>query len=307
MNRPRNGPGARPKVSIVTPSLNQGKYIERTIRSVLCQDYPAVEYIVVDGLSSDQTPEVLQRYRDLIDVLIVEKDAGQSDALNKGFARASGEILAYLNADDCYAHPCVLSRVVSCFAGLDTPDVLYGRRTYINEVGRRVDWFPHRLFSRDALYRCDFIPQECAFWGRAIYEKAGAFIHQDYDFAMDYELWLRFLDHGARFVSVDEPIALFRVSSAQKSLAQWRSRGLAEIARLQQQYLVRSCTEAELAAHLRRHLYGANPIRRCVSAFAHYAAVKLEALRRKLAATAPIDHWVFAHQVPLPRMFRQAG
>jgi glycosyltransferase involved in cell wall biosynthesis len=307
MNRPCNGPAAGPTVSIVTPSLNQGKYIERTIRSVLCQDYPAVQYIVVDAVSSDQTTEILQRYRDLIDVLIIEKDGGQADALNKGFARATGEILAYLNADDCYAHPRVLSRVVSCFAGLDTPDVLYGRRTYINEAGQRVDWFPHRPFSRDTLYRCDFIPQECTFWGRAIHEKAGAFIDRDYDFAMDYELWLRFLNHGARFVAVDEPIALFRVSSAQKSLAQWRSRGLAEIARLQQQYLGRSFTEAELAAHLRRHLYGANPIRRCLRAFAHYGAVKLEALRRKLAATAPIDRWVFANQVSLPRMFRQAG
>src|SRR5436853_3600755 len=93
-----------PKVSIITPSFNQGSFIEKTILSVLGQDYPNLEYIIVDGDSSDQTPDILRKYESHVDVLIIEKDRGQADASNKGFKQATGRILAYLNSDDCYAN-----------------------------------------------------------------------------------------------------------------------------------------------------------------------------------------------------------
>src|SRR5205085_1479691 len=122
-----------PRVSIVTASYNQAPFIERTIRSVLCQDYGNLEYIVLDSCSQDGTGAILAKYAPAIDVLIVEKDRGQSDALHRGLQLASGGILAYLNADDCLASAQTISQVVQCFAENPAADVIYGRRNFIDE------------------------------------------------------------------------------------------------------------------------------------------------------------------------------
>jgi glycosyltransferase involved in cell wall biosynthesis len=297
--------GRRLKVTVVTPSFNQGPFIERTLRSVLCQSYPHIEYIVVDGGSTDQTREILARHAPYLDRLIVEKDDGQADALNKGFAAASGDILAYLNSDDCYADPEAIARVVSRFEQDTEIDVLYGPRWYLNAAGYGVDWFPPRAFVGDDLSQCDFIPQECAFWRRAIFERAGSFIDRSYDFAMDYELWLRLLAHGARFVAMNEYIALFRTHGSQKTSAEWSSKGLAEVHRLQMRYLGQTLSEAEMAGNLRRHLFGAPVSEQSIRAAGHWMAVKFAALRRRLGLSRPMDQWVY--EAPIPARHSSPG
>lgn len=248
-----------PKVSIVTPSYNQGKFIEKTILSVICQDYCNLEYILVDAASIDATQEILQVYQPHIDVLIIEPDGGQSEALNKGFRQSTGEIMAYLNSDDCYANKEVISRAVTLFAEHPEIDVIYGQRNSINEEGRFVYCHPYRPFNKEALYLSDYIPQECTFWRRDIFERAGGQIDETFHFAMDYELWLRFLEHDAKFLSVNDYFGLFRTYQEQKSIEQWQTRGLPEIARLHNTYLHRYIPEKEMIDHYYDHFFGIHP------------------------------------------------
>jgi glycosyltransferase involved in cell wall biosynthesis len=287
-----------PKVSIVTPSFNQAAYIERTLRSVLCQDYPDVEYLVLDGLSSDGTQEVLRRYEQALDVLVIEPDRGQSDALNKGFALASGDILAYLNADDCLASPQTLSQVVRRFADNPSADVIYGGRYYIGARGEFLNMFPYRPFRREALYQADYIPQEAAFWRRDVYERAGGCINTEFDFAMDYELWLRFLGVGARFLAVPDYWGLFRHHSDQKSLAAWRSKGLPEIARLYARYLGHQVDEEQMQEFIHEHFTGCHPVAH-PHAFALVKKVwqRVVLLHHQQLQYDPLDGWV--EQTPL--------
>lgn len=283
------------KVSIVTPSFNQGQFIEKTIRSVLCQDYPDVQYIVVDGLSNDSTRYVLDRYKDHIDHIIIESDDGQSDALNKGFALATGDILAYLNSDDVYASPHVISTVVRYFQESNA-DAIYGLRYLISEAGYFVNVYPYRPFDQDIFVWCDFIPQECTFWTRSIFEKSGAFISRDFDFAMDYELWFRFLEHGAKFLSVEEPFGLFRYYVNQKSIAQWQQKGLPEIARLHRQYNGSDIPEHKMHHYFWEYIYGTNPARELQQYNTYHGLWKAFIdFKIKLLENTPIDDWVY-HQ-----------
>jgi glycosyltransferase involved in cell wall biosynthesis len=248
-----------PKVSIVTPSYNQGKYIEKTILSVICQDYPDLEYILVDAVSTDQTQDILEKYKSHIDVLIVEPDRGQTDALNKGFRRATGDILAYLNSDDCYADASVIATAVRYFEENPEIDVVYGQRNCINMSGRFGYCSPYRPFCKDSLYLSDYIPQECVFWRRSIFEQAGAYIDESFHFAMDYELWLRFLKQDAKFLAVEDFFGLFRSYQEQKSIDLWETVGLPEIAKLHQTYLGRYIPEKEMVDYYQEYFFGAHP------------------------------------------------
>ncbi|NJR64231.1 MAG: glycosyltransferase [Leptolyngbyaceae cyanobacterium CRU_2_3] len=171
--QPQLIPKVTPRVTIVTPSYNQGRFIERTILSVICQDYPDLEYILVDAVSTDHTQTVLERYEPQIDVLIVEPDRGQTDALNKGFNRSTGEIMAYLNSDDCYADKHVIATAVRYFHDNPDIDVVYGQRNCINANGRFTYCPPYRPFCQDNLLLSDYIGQECVFWRRSILNKRG--------------------------------------------------------------------------------------------------------------------------------------
>ncbi len=235
-----------PTVSIITPSYNQARFVERTLRSVLCQDYPDLEYAVFDACSDDGTQDVLRKYADALDLLVVEKDKGQSDALNRGFRRVRGDILGYLNADDCLASPHTVSEVVRRFAENPDADVLTGRRDFMDHDGRFVTAYPYRPFCPDVLHRACYVSQEATFWRRRIYDAAGGFINTTYDFAMDYELWLRFLAAGAKFVAVPDRWGLFRWYAEQKSNSAWQTKGLPEIARLYQAYLGHHVPEKEM-------------------------------------------------------------
>ena len=121
-------------ISIVTPSYNQDRYIEETIRSVLLQDYPQIEYTIVDGGSTDNTVSIIRKYEDQLSWWVSEKDQGQTDAINKGFARAKGDILAWINSDDTY-EPGVFTAAVKYFREHPNVGMIYGDCNYINESG----------------------------------------------------------------------------------------------------------------------------------------------------------------------------
>lgn len=284
--------GAKPLVSIITPSFNQGRFIERTIRSVLCQNYPNIEYIVVDALSNDETVSVLEKYGKYISKVIREKDDGQSDAINKGLSSAKGTILAYLNSDDCYASERVVSDVVKILEEHDDVDLVYGRRYIIDEKGFYLHSFPFRHFNRDEVLIADYIPQECCFWTRTIYDHCGGSIDRSFQFAMDYELWLRFLDKGAKFLSVDSVFGLFRKHDEQKSEAAWKERGLPEIARLQLKYLGREVPEDEMKLTFVAHYTGLAPSED-TREFKLFKAMWGQLVRRNRLAlgVAPLDVW----------------
>ena len=196
-----------PRISIVTPSYNQGTYAHWTARSVFLQRYANLEYIFMDGGSTDGTVEVLEPYRDRFAYFVSEKDKGQADAIRRGFERSTGEIMSYLNSDDVLAPGC-LEFVARFF--MDHPDVdaIYSHRCTVDEQNK-VLWYwilpPH---SNWYMTRWDLIPQETCFWRRGLLEKCGT-IDSGFRFAMDYDLFVRFMQKG-KFVRVNRFLGAFR-------------------------------------------------------------------------------------------------
>jgi glycosyltransferase involved in cell wall biosynthesis len=287
----------RPLVSVVTPSFNQARFIERTILSVLCQDYADIEYIVVDGLSTDGTHAVIDRYSDDISVLIRERDSGLADALHKGFTRASGDILAYLNADDCYAHSRVISRAVAYLTDDVDAEVIFGRRILIDESGQFISRWPFVPFDATILRRVDFIPQECCFWRRSAWERAGSCIDRELRFAVDYDLWLRFLKCGARFLSVNETFGLFREHRSQKSQTHWQKEGWPEVRRLQALHGIET-SEADLTNLFDRLVFGKGWIRHLRRAWHAFGDRQFRRGHHGL----PLDAWTLGLDVPVRRI-----
>jgi GT2 family glycosyltransferase len=219
-----------PKISIVTVTLNQGSYLEETLRSVLMQGYPNLEYIVIDGGSTDNTPEILERYRNDLTHCISEKDKGQSDALNKGFRMATGDILAWLNSDDCYL-PETLWRVALTFDTCDTDMVAGGCalrqgndptpfKTHHNAlpIGQVVPLPLDRLLDLDGSWqKGDFFFQPEVFWSRAIWERSGGHVDESLFYSMDYEFWVRLAACGARIIHIPDTLTLFRLHENQKT------------------------------------------------------------------------------------------
>lgn len=209
-------PQPAPTISIVTPSFQQGRFIGRTIQSVLGQDYPALEYFVQDGGSSDETLDVLRRVDGRLDGWASEADHGQADAINRGFARTSGEIMAWLNSDDILL-PGALAYVAGYFAAHPEVDVLYSHRLMIDDNDAQIGaWILPRHDDR-ALTLADYVPQETLFWRRSIWEAAGGQVDPSFRFALDWDLLLRFRDAGARIVRVPRFLGAFRVHHDQKT------------------------------------------------------------------------------------------
>ena len=204
-----------PLVSIVTPSLNQGAFIEQTIRSVLEQDYPRIEHVVVDGGSTDGTLDVLRRYPHLD--WISEPDGGQAEAINKGFRRTSGEILAWLNADD-YLLPGAVSSVVAAFR--EHPcGLVHGGWRQIDEAGATIRDVPPVSFDlRRQLDVANRVAQPGAFFTREAFAAVGG-VDESYRYAMDYELWLKL---GSRFevVHIDDVLGAYRYHPESKTVAE---------------------------------------------------------------------------------------
>ncbi len=181
---------AYPLVSIITPSFNQAQYLEATMLSVLEQDYPHIEYIVVDGASTDGSVEIIQKYADRLAWWVSEPDAGQTAAINKGFAQAKGVILAYINSDDTY-NPGAVTEAVEFLTQNPAVGLVYGEADFIDAQGNVIGHFNAQQTSLGRLRRGGvYIPQQAAFWRADLWQQVGP-LDVSFYFAMDYDLWVR--------------------------------------------------------------------------------------------------------------------
>ena len=224
---------SHPLISIVTPSYQQGAFIERTIQSVLKQAYPNLQYIVQDGGSSDSTVSVLKRYEDRLFSWISRKDSGQSQAINLGFHQTNGDIMAWLNSDDLLM-PGALNAVVHYFNLHPDIDVVYGNRLLVDENDMEIGRWILPGHSNDALSWADYIPQESLFWRRRIWDKVGGSVDESFRFAMDWDLLVRFREAGARFGHIPKFLGAFRVHGQQKTSAAINDIGYKEMNRIRE-------------------------------------------------------------------------
>ena len=184
-----------PRITVVTPSFNQGQFLEATLRSVLLQGYPNLEYLVMDGGSTDESVALIRRYERWLHGWVSAPDGGQSHAINQGLSRASGQVLAWLNSDDTY-EPGALIRIGRAFA--ENPDavLIFGQAYQISRAGRRIGQASARGYDRRwLLEQGNSIPQPSAFFSRAAWQAVGP-LDETLHFAMDYDLWFRLGDYG---------------------------------------------------------------------------------------------------------------
>ncbi len=241
-----------PSISIVTPAFAQGNFIERTIKSVLDQDYPNLEYFIQDGGSQDETVDVIKKYEHRLSGWKSEQDSGQSQAINRGMVQTSGEIMAWLNSDDLLL-PGSLAYVAEYFSKNPDVDVIYGHRLLIDDNDMEIGKWIMPKHDHEVLSWADYVPQETMFWRRSIWEKAGGKIDEEFRFAMDWDLILRFRDAGARFTRLPRFLGGFRVHPEQKSSAVIHDIGVEEMNLLRKRVLGRVPARSEI--HRSLYLY----------------------------------------------------
>ena len=218
MTPKRKASGGRhwPRVSLVTPSYNQAQFLEDAIQSVLSQDYPDLDYIIIDGGSIDGSPEIIQEYEGYLAFWISEPDEGQADAINKGWRRASGEYVWWLNSDDMLT-PGSLHTAVEFLEQYPEVDLVYGDIVHVDEAGRRVGLWPYPDFDlADFLSSGLHSSQPGALLRRSALERVGP-LDIDYHYAMDSEFWLRLALAGGQLARVAAQLAMFRVHQEAKS------------------------------------------------------------------------------------------
>lgn len=211
-----------PLVSVVTPSYNQAAFLEETMRSVLEQDYPAIEYIVIDGGSTDGSVEIIRRYADRLAYWVSEPDRGQADAINKGWARCTGEIIAFLNSDDYYL-PGAIRTVVRAFQENPDAGMVCGQARWITDTGVPVQTSRFYIDAEQEgwalldLENQTSVPQPAAFVRRSAVEKVGM-LDPSFHFSLDGEFFIRILGNF-RAITIPELIATMRLQEASKSVA----------------------------------------------------------------------------------------
>jgi len=179
----------KPLVTIITPSYNQAEFLRYTIESVLNQDYPSIEYIIIDGGSTDGSQEIIKSYSDRLTWWISEPDQGQADAINKGFKRAKGEIVAWLNSDDMYL-PGTVSQVVKVFQNNPDVGMIYGDAVSSDKDGRLLNELRFDSWHLEEFLEFNIICQPAVFMKRSILEKSGL-LDLSYHFFLDHQLWIR--------------------------------------------------------------------------------------------------------------------
>jgi glycosyltransferase involved in cell wall biosynthesis len=214
MSAPATLPRQVPAIAIVTPSLNQGRFLRATIDSVISQNYPRLSYHVQDGGSNDDTVEALKSYGDKISWRSVP-DEGQSDAINAGFAEIDCDIMAYLNSDDILL-PGALASVANFFQERPDVDIVYGHRIFIDYDGSEIGRAILPAHSKKALCYAGYVPQETMFWRRRVWEQIGP-MDISFHYALDWDFMLRAQDAGFKFVRLRRFNACFRVHDEQKT------------------------------------------------------------------------------------------
>ena len=209
-------PTQNPLVSVITPSYNQALFLEATIHSVLEQDYPNLEYIIVDGGSTDGSPEIIRRYADRLAWWVSEKDRGHADALNKGFTRAHGQILAWLNSDDIY-YPGAITAAVRALQSNPDVGMVYADADLTDEHGQIIGRFASRQTDYNKLLRGSVhIPQATTFFRADLWQQVGP-LNLDLFFSFDYDLWVR-LAKISSLLYLPQRWAAFRLHVGGKSV-----------------------------------------------------------------------------------------
>ncbi len=211
-----------PKISVVTPSYNQGPFLERTIRSVLNQEYPHLEYIIIDGGSSDGSVELIRKYERNLAYWVSEPDRGQSHAINKGFARASGDLLAWLNSDDFYEEK-ALEKMGEMYRRNPRADVFVGAGRIVNPEGKTLYYRdPSEGIDLQKIFNwlngADFLQPSCFFTKRAWGESGG--LDETLQIALDLDLWLRMAKRNLAFVTTPELLSTSVAHENAKTIAQ---------------------------------------------------------------------------------------
>jgi GT2 family glycosyltransferase len=279
-------PERAPTITVVTPSFQQGRFLERTIYSILSQEYPRLEYVVQDGASSDRTVDVLHRFGPYLTRWASEPDKGQTDAINRGFHGTTGEIMAWVNSDDLLLPGC-LAYVARFLVDHPDVDVIYGYRLMIDEDDRRIGTWITPAHDDHALAIADFVPQETLFWRRRIWDAAGGRVDPSFEYALDWDLLLRFRDAGARMVRLPRFLGAFRVHEAQKTTAS-HTLGLDECSRLRKRVHGRDLSEDEIFKRMWPYLA------RHMLAHARQWLVELLPDERLAVRTHPEDSWLHA-------------
>jgi glycosyltransferase involved in cell wall biosynthesis len=219
-----------PLITIVTPVYNAARFLEQTIQSVLNQNYPNLEYIIVDGGSTDGSMDIIKKYQQHLAWWTSEPDNGMYDAINKGFQRSNGEIMAWSPANDLYVKDAfqIVAEILNLFANINWLTSLY--KLKIDEYGRETQCYKVPGFNKQAFckgynllgkipYARYCIPQQSTFWRRSLWKRAGAYVNSKYKAGGDFELWTRFYRH-AELCSVDHPLGVFREHDDQISQAE---------------------------------------------------------------------------------------
>jgi hypothetical protein len=218
-----------PKISIVTPSFNQGAYLEKTIRSVLLQGYPNLEYIIIDGGSTDRSVEVIKKYEPWIDFWVSEKDRGQSHAINKGLEKATGELLGWLNSDD-YFTPGALFKLALTYLEDQSAGAVYGQGHVVDEKGSIINTPKLTQVTKKSLFSWhfgnDFMQPSCLFTRKA-WQETGP-INENLNFALDVEYWIRIADRFT-FRRITDVLSI-SLSHPQAKTTAMRNKSLGEVA-----------------------------------------------------------------------------
>lgn len=211
-----------PRISIITPSFNQGPYLEQTILSVIDQGYSNLEYIIIDGGSTDNSVDIINKYSSRLAYWISEPDKGQAHAINKGLARATGDVIAYMNSDDYYLDG-TFHAVADAFIKHPQADIIHGICRYVNEAGEKIGEHHASITQFDEIidlwnvwWRGRNFVQPEVFWTRKAFDAVGYFNESLY-YVMDYEYWLRILRNHGKVVSIDREFSCFRRTETQKS------------------------------------------------------------------------------------------